>query len=97
MGNYQKMKQIKKEISWSKKDVYSSCIIISIFLLFLLVLAIVLLVKSPHLWWVSLILFAIVVILAIILIFNTKYSIKNIKAREKELEESGRSANDIDK
>lgn len=36
MGNYQKMKQIKKEISWSKKDVYSSCIIISIFYCFYL-------------------------------------------------------------
>ena len=85
------MKETRKMLKYYKINVKISAIGMVACLVMLIIVAVCLLVFVPQIWWVSLILFGLVIVFAFIFYYTNKATKRRIKELEREIAEAEKS------
>lgn len=85
------MKETKKMLDFYKTKVRINSIGMVVAVIALIIIAAAILIAVPQIWWVSLILFGLDIVFAIIFYFGVKAMRKKIKDMEKEISEADKA------
>ena len=85
------MKETRKMLKYYKINVKINAIGMVTCLVMLIIVAVCLLVFVPQIWWVSLILFGLVIVFAFIFYYTNKATKRRIKELEREIAEAEKS------
>ncbi len=85
------MKETRKMLKYYKINVKINAIGMVACLVMLIIVAVCLLVFVPQIWWVSLILFGLVIVFAFIFYYTNKATKRRIKELEREIAEAEKS------
>ncbi len=85
------MKETRKMLKYYKINVKINAIGMVACLVMLIIVAVCLLVFVPQIWWVSLILFGLVIVFAFIFYYTNKATKRSIKELEREIAEAEKS------
>ena len=85
------MKETRKMLKYYRINVKKNAIGMVACLVMLIIVAVCLLVFVPQIWWVSLILFGLVIVFAFIFYYTNKATKRRIKELEREIAEAEKS------